>query len=85
MVNTINTVITKVGPTSVILRLTVQITRTELTYNADLGNGADGWQATASTAPIFWSDHADFRFHFNLKGRMCIVFTGRRARKNVRT
>jgi hypothetical protein len=46
--------ITKVAPTSVILRFRVCIVTTENTYNADLGNGADGRQATAPTAPIFF-------------------------------
>jgi hypothetical protein len=54
MVNAMRSVITKVVTTSVILRFGIHADTTEITYNADLGNGADGRQATATTAPIFW-------------------------------
>ena len=45
--------VTKGDPTSVILRGYVATLYNWRQYNADLGNGADGWQATASNSPHF--------------------------------
>ncbi len=45
--------VTKGEPTSVILRNYAVDSHTGDTYNADLGNGADGWQVTAIRSPHF--------------------------------
>jgi hypothetical protein len=46
--------VTKGEPTSVILRNYGVGSHTGNTYNADLGNGADGSQATAIRSPHFF-------------------------------
>ncbi len=72
--------VTKDDATSVILQGYATTLYNRKQYNADLGNGADGWQATASDSPIFLLMMRPLApLPFNLPGVACIVLREIRA------